>query len=33
VLDISHIGAELGWRPGVALEEGVRRTWTWLRAA
>jgi UDP-glucose 4-epimerase len=33
VLDISHIGAELGWRPGVALEEGVRRTWPWLRAA
>jgi nucleoside-diphosphate-sugar epimerase len=31
VLDISRIRAELGWRPGFTLEEGIWRTWKWLR--
>jgi UDP-glucose 4-epimerase len=30
VLDVSHAAAELGWRPRVSLEEGLRRTWEWL---
>jgi UDP-glucose 4-epimerase len=30
VLDVSHAAAELGWRPRVPLEEGLRQTWEWL---
>jgi UDP-glucose 4-epimerase len=30
VLDVSHAAEELGWRPRVTLEEGLRRTWDWL---
>jgi UDP-glucose 4-epimerase len=33
VLDVSHSAAELGWRPQVSLEDGLRRTWEWTRAA
>jgi UDP-glucose 4-epimerase len=32
VLDVSRIERELGWRPEVALEDGLRRTWDWVRA-
>jgi UDP-glucose 4-epimerase len=27
VLDVSHAESELGWRPEVGLEDGLRRTW------
>jgi UDP-glucose 4-epimerase len=27
VLDVSRAAAELGWRPEIPLEEGIRRTW------
>jgi UDP-glucose 4-epimerase len=27
VLDVSRAGSELGWRPEVGLEDGLRRTW------
>jgi len=30
VLDVSRAARELGWRPEVSLEEGLRRTWEWL---
>jgi UDP-glucose 4-epimerase len=29
-LDVSQIEQELGWRPQVALDEGLRRTWDWI---
>jgi UDP-glucose 4-epimerase len=32
VLDVSLIERELGWRPQVSLEEGLRRTWEWTQA-
>ncbi|OOO03278.1 MAG: hypothetical protein USCGTAYLOR_00490 [Chromatiales bacterium USCg_Taylor] len=32
VLDISRAHAELGWRPRVSLNEGLRRTFDWLVA-
>nr|WP_241687849.1 NAD-dependent epimerase/dehydratase family protein [Janthinobacterium sp. 17J80-10] len=31
VLDISRIASELDWRPAVTLEDGIRRTWHWLK--
>ncbi len=31
VLDISHIESDLNWRPSVTLEEGILRTWDWLK--
>jgi UDP-glucose 4-epimerase len=33
VLDVSRIERELGWRPTVALENGLRETVDWYRAA
>jgi UDP-glucose 4-epimerase len=30
VLDVSRIERELGWRPEVELEDGLRRTWAWM---
>jgi UDP-glucose 4-epimerase len=30
-LDISHIDQELGWKPQVSLDEGLRRTWDWIQ--
>ena len=32
VLDISLAERELGWRPEVSLDEGLRRTWDWIGA-
>lgn len=31
VLDIGRAQAELGWRPGTGLAEGVERTWAWIQ--
>src|SRR5262245_17619918 len=31
VLDVSLIGRELGWRPRVSLDDGLRRTWAWMQ--
>jgi UDP-glucose 4-epimerase len=31
VLDIGKAVSELGWRPATSLEEGLRRTWNWIR--
>lgn len=33
VLDVSRIRTALGWQPHIDLEEGLRRTWEWLRQA
>lgn len=33
VLDVSRIRVALGWQPRINLEEGLRRTWEWLRQA
>ena len=30
-LDVSRIALQLGWRARVDLEEGLTRTWHWLR--
>jgi UDP-glucose 4-epimerase len=30
-LDASLIERELGWRPEVSLDEGLRRTWAWMK--
>lgn len=32
VLDVSLAARELDWRPEVELDEGLRRTWDWIRA-
>jgi UDP-glucose 4-epimerase len=32
VLDVSLAERELGWRPQVGLDEGLRRTWDWIQA-
>ena len=31
VLDASAAGRELGWRPATSLDEGLRRTWSWVQ--
>jgi UDP-glucose 4-epimerase len=31
VLDISLIHSELGWAPSVSLDEGLQRTWSWIK--
>jgi UDP-glucose 4-epimerase len=31
VADTSRIESALGWRPGVSLDEGLVRTWRWMR--
>ena len=33
VLDPGRATAMMGWRPEVALEDGLRRTWEWFKAA
>jgi UDP-glucose 4-epimerase len=33
VLDSSLIERERGWRSGVALDDGLRRTWAWMQEA
>ena len=32
-LDIQLAGKELGWQPQISLEEGIARTWEWLKAS
>jgi UDP-glucose 4-epimerase len=31
VLDVALIERELGWRAQVALDDGLRRTWAWMK--
>ena len=31
VLDVSRAERELGWRPEIALADGLRRTWDWIQ--
>jgi UDP-glucose 4-epimerase len=31
VADLARIEAALGWRPGISLDEGLTRTWRWMR--
>ena len=31
VLDASLIERELGWRPRISLDDGLARTWTWMK--
>jgi len=28
---VSRVEGELGWRPVLSLEEGLRRTWDWIQ--
>lgn len=32
-LDISRAAAELGWSPTTALEEGIEKTWRWMKTS
>ncbi len=32
VLDVSLAERELGWRPEISLDEGLARTWDWIRS-
>ena len=32
-LDVSRAADELGWRPEVTLDEGLRRTWDWIQSS
>jgi UDP-glucose 4-epimerase len=32
-LDVSLAAKALGWRPEVSLDEGLRRTWEWIRSS
>jgi UDP-glucose 4-epimerase len=32
LLDVSKLRDELGWQPRIGLEDGLERTWRWLRA-
>jgi UDP-glucose 4-epimerase len=31
VLDVALIERELGWRARVTLDDGLRRTWAWMK--
>jgi nucleoside-diphosphate-sugar epimerase len=31
-LDVSLAERELGWRPQVALDDGLRKTWEWAQS-
>jgi UDP-glucose 4-epimerase len=31
-LDVSLVERELGWRPQVALDDGLRKTWEWAQS-
>lgn len=31
-LDVSLAARELGWQPRISLDEGLRRTWDWIRS-
>jgi nucleoside-diphosphate-sugar epimerase len=33
VADVSRIGAALGWRPRTGLDEGLARTWRWMKGS
>jgi len=33
VLDVSLAERELGWRPEISLDDGLRRTWNWVQEA
>jgi UDP-glucose 4-epimerase len=32
LLDLTKVGGQLGWQPKTGLEEGLERTWHWIRA-
>ena len=31
VLDVARVREELGWKPQTGLDEGIDRTWDWIR--